>query len=91
MARTQTVKMVVKLGWRRGAWRHVLRDGVDINQLRCPACELWADLDEDQFRGRVSIDHTNMDCEYHETRNIAQELQSAWDRTVIDGIGENQG
>ena len=50
--------------------RHVTRDGAPVIKLRCPSCGVFADMDDDQYRGRVSVD-----CEcgaFHETHNFAQ-------------------
>jgi len=54
-----------------GALREIVRDGSPIWQLRCPMCEQWADIDDDQLHGRVSVDHTNEGCSYHETHDFA--------------------
>ena len=47
----------------------VVRDGEFVRQYKCPGCQNWGDIDEDQFHGTVSIDCPN--CEYHETINVA--------------------
>ena len=61
-----------------GTLKTVLRDGPHIWKLRCPECGHWGDIDEDQLRGRVSLDHTNCgrdyppsecDCAWHETHD----------------------
>jgi hypothetical protein len=31
------------------------RDSVVITQAACPGCYIWADLDEDQAEGKVSM------------------------------------
>jgi len=54
-----------------GALRSVRRDDVIQWVLRCPACGAWADIDDDQFHGRVSVDHTDTGCRYHETHDFA--------------------
>lgn len=38
--------------------KRVVRDGQEVWKLRCPGCDQWADLDDDQFHGRVSVDHS---------------------------------
>lgn len=38
---------------------------------QCPNCGIVAQLDEDQFRGRVSIDCP--DCPYHETHDLSED------------------
>lgn len=53
--------------------RTVIRDGEEVWQLRCPGCEMWADVDEDQFYGRVSVEH--VECGYHDTHDWSQELR----------------
>ncbi len=41
-----------------------------IKQARCPQCGIWADLDEDQYHGRVSM---LCECGYHETYNFQED------------------
>lgn len=50
--------------------RSVRRDGGIVWQLRCPACGQWADLDDDQLHGRVSMDHTDTGCAFHATHDL---------------------
>jgi hypothetical protein len=47
------------------------RDNQVIIQFRCPECRQWADIDDDQLHGRVSIDHTGTGCGFHETHDLA--------------------
>lgn len=49
--------------------------------FECPGCGEWAYLDEDQWYGRVSVDHASMGCAggYHETHDYATELLVALD------------
>jgi hypothetical protein len=54
--------------------RHVIRteagERTNVVKLRCPACGVFADMDSDQYHGRVSVE-----CEcggFHETHNFAQ-------------------
>jgi len=49
--------------------REVMRDGVMVHKMRCPGCGTWADLDDDQWHGRVSI---LCDCGFHETLDLAE-------------------
>lgn len=44
--------------------------------LKCPGCGRWGEIDEDQIRGRVSVDHGADGCPggYHETHNFAAHL-----------------
>lgn len=53
--------------------RTITRDGEDVRQLRCPGCGEWADLDDDQYHGRVSVWHAEDEggCGYHETHDFA--------------------
>jgi hypothetical protein len=59
--------------------RLVVRDGEPQWQLCCPGCDVWADIDDDQLHGRVSIEHSAGEddrgyasaegCGYHEARD----------------------
>jgi hypothetical protein len=44
--------------------------------FQCPGCGTWAYLDDDQWNGRVSVDHASDGCSgnYHETHNYKQVL-----------------
>ena len=63
----------------KGQLRTVIRDGQPQWQLCCPGCGVWADLDDDQLHGRVSVDHSagsddqglasDAGCGYHESRD----------------------
>lgn len=54
--------------------RHVARDSHSYNviKLRCPSCGTFADIDDDQYRGRVSVECGTPGCAFHETHNFAQ-------------------
>jgi len=58
-----------------GHFRRVSNDPftpfVDTWQFECPRCGEWAYLDEDQWNGRVSVDHAVDGCpgNYHETHD----------------------
>jgi len=39
--------------------------------FECPKCGVWAYMDEDQWMGRVSVEH---DCGYHETHHYMERL-----------------
>jgi hypothetical protein len=52
-----------------GVVRTVTRDDEPVRQFHCPGCGQWADIDDDQFHGRVSIDCP--DCEFHETLDLS--------------------
>ena len=54
-----------------GALRSLRRDGKIVWVLRCPTCGVWGDIDQDQLHGRVSVDHTDTGCSYHETHDFA--------------------
>lgn len=55
-------------------WTVVARDGRPVRQLRCPVCGMWGDLDDDQFHGTVSIDHSDQPgCTFHETINVERD------------------
>jgi hypothetical protein len=48
----------------------VLRDGEEVWKLGCPGCGHWAEIDDDQLHGRVSVDHAGEGgCTFHETRD----------------------
>lgn len=58
-----------------GKTRYVLRDGEIQWQFRCPLhAPGWGDIDDDQLHGRVSIQCFEDGCTFHETRNVAEEL-----------------
>lgn len=40
-------------------------------RLRCPSCGTFAEIDEDQYRGRVSVECSTAGCAFHETHNFA--------------------
>lgn len=54
--------------------RHVARDSERHNviKLRCPSCGTFADIDYDQYMGRVSVECATPGCTFHETHNFAQ-------------------
>ena len=54
-------------------YRAVQRDGERQWLMECPGCGEWASLDDDQWHGRVSVDHASMGCAggYHETHDFA--------------------
>ena len=58
-----------------GRFRRVNRDGKPSYNFECPGCGEWGALDDDQFHGRVSVDHTSDRCTYHETHDFAAELE----------------
>lgn len=47
--------------------------------FECPGCQQWAYLDDDQWHGRVSVDHAADGCPggYHETHDYFAALEAA--------------
>lgn len=62
-----------------GRIRQVNRDGELTWLLKCPGCGEWGALDDDQFHGRVSVDHAADGCvgAYHETHDFAAHSNQA--------------
>ena len=62
-----------------GRFRRVNKgdDLKDAWLFECPGCDTWAYLDNDQWRGRVSVDHGSMGCAggYHETHDFESTLR----------------
>ncbi len=54
----------------------------------CP-CGQWAYLDEDQWAGRMSVDHASEGCSknYHETHNFGAELVATIQAAIL--LNEN--
>ena len=49
--------------------KKVILDGKETWKLKCPKCNIWGILDDDQFNGRVS---TLCECNnFHETINFS--------------------
>lgn len=46
----------------------VWQDNQPVIKMRCPGCGCFAEIDGDQYYGRVSLDCPN--CEYHETHDL---------------------
>lgn len=61
-----------------GRFRAVVSDGVETFLFECPGCGQWAHLDDDQWAGRVSVDHAADGClgGYHETHNYQATLRA---------------
>ncbi len=55
--------------------KSVRRDGGIVWKFRCPDCHQWGDIDDDQFRGRVSIDHTDTGCTFHQAYDLHAMIQ----------------
>lgn len=49
--------------------KKVNRDGIPILKVFCPECHTWADIDDDQYHGRVSI---LCDCGFHTTCDFSK-------------------
>ena len=52
--------------------RRVKRDGEYVWQFRCPGCERWGTVDDDQLRGRVSM-ICGHECGFHETLDLSHD------------------
>jgi hypothetical protein len=53
--------------------------------LECPGCGQWAYLDDDQWHGRVSVDHAADGCPggYHETHDYSAALDAGMDAAAL--------
>jgi len=49
--------------------KKVVRDEKEVLKLRCPKCEKWGDIDNEQYHGQISI---LCDCGYHETLDLSK-------------------
>ena len=73
-----------------GLVQRVTLDGQPTLILLCPGCGMAARMDDDQARGRVSVDHATDGCPggYHETHdywaaaNRAGWLDGDWNEAV---------
>jgi hypothetical protein len=54
--------------------------------FECPGCGEWMSLSDDQWRGRVSVDHASMGCpgRYHETHEYSSALSASGWATGVD-------
>ena len=61
-----------------GRFRAVRSDGIDTFLFECPGCGEWGHLDDDQWHGRVSVDHASMGCPggYHETHDFQAAIRA---------------
>lgn len=61
-----------------GRFRRVKSDGEYAWLFECPGCGTWASLDDDQWAGRVSVDHAADGCKggYHETHNYSAAIMA---------------
>lgn len=55
--------------------RSIISDGRPVWQLQCPGCGAWGEIDDDQLHGRVSVDHTDSGCSFHETHDLWNEAE----------------
>lgn len=64
---------------RLGVLQRVTRDGRLTVLLECPGCNQLGALDDDQWHGRVSVDHASHGCPggYHEMHNFAAAVEAA--------------
>jgi hypothetical protein len=64
---------------RVGVIRRAVRDGQRVFLLECPGCGQLGELDDDQWHGQVSVDHTTDGCPggYHETHDFAAAVEFA--------------
>lgn len=55
--------------------------------FECPGCGQWAYLDQDQWAGRISVDHASEGCSgrYHETHNFSAELVATMQARLLTG------
>ena len=52
--------------------RTPLGDSVSpLIKLRCPLCGTFADLDDDQYHGRISVECATPGCTFHESHNFS--------------------
>lgn len=72
-----------------GALQRTLRDGHPQWKLRCPGCGQWADIDDDQFHGRTSIDHSLAFTTTGDEREEMREMEAA-ERPIERGCGYHE-
>lgn len=51
--------------------KQIIQDGILIWKMKCPACKVWGELDNDQLFGKVSV---LCNCGFHETRVWVEEI-----------------
>lgn len=70
-----------------GRFRAIVSDGVNAFLFECPGCGEWGHLDDDQWNGRVSVDHASQGCvgHYHETHNYQATLRAVVAVARING------
>lgn len=69
-----------------GRFRAVVSDGRHEWLFECPGCGTWAHLDDDQWNGRVSVNHSADGCPggYHETHDF----EAAMKRHTIEYVAQ---
>lgn len=50
--------------------KKVLLDRKETYKFKCPNCDIWGYLDDDQANGRISIQCKTEGCTFHKTINI---------------------
>jgi hypothetical protein len=70
---------------RLGVIRRAARDGRPVFLLECPGCGQFGELDDDQWHGRVSVDHASQGCPglYHETHDFHAAVQACGGFRVV--------
>lgn len=51
--------------------KEVYRDGIKVMKVFCPQCHTWRDIDDDQYRGKVSL---LCDCGFHITCDFSKNI-----------------
>ena len=64
------VHRLLRRGVLKPITRIITRDTNPVRQAQCPGCGIWADVDDDQWSGRVSMDCA--ECDYHETHDLRE-------------------
>jgi hypothetical protein len=52
--------------------RLVSLDGVLTHKVKCPKCDTWGYIDDDQFFGWVSLACGTPECDFHETHDLSE-------------------
>jgi hypothetical protein len=80
------MSQIVTTADERFSFRHV-RDGAASRWLFCCPCGQWASLTDDQWNGRVSVNHASEGCpvHFHETHNFGALLVAAMQARILMG------
>lgn len=46
-------------------------DGALTHKVRCPKCDTWGYIDDDQFFGRVSLRCAVEECDFHHIQDLS--------------------